>query len=168
MTPQIGDFGLFIGSDYVSRAIRFGEWLNGSKFTQYTHAVIRVSNDILVEAAPGGARTVSISHYPVGQMTWSSWPLTDEQRAKVSVASYACVGTPYSYLDYVALAAHRLHIPAPHLRAYIESSRHMICSQLVDYTYQQAGVAMFEDNRWPGYVTPADLAEVLTGPLAQS
>jgi hypothetical protein len=37
----------------------------------------------------------------------------------------------------------------------------MICSQLVDFCYAKAGVRLFADNRWEGYVTPADLAGLL-------
>ena len=40
----------------------------------------------------------------------------------------------------------------------------MICSQLVDYCYLMAGVHLFNDGRWPGYVTPEDLANVIADP----
>ncbi len=44
---------------------------------------------------------------------------------------------------------------------YVASSKHMICSQLVDFVYMQSGIHLFNDGRWPGYVTPADLASLL-------
>ena len=65
-------------------------------------------------------------------------------------------GTRYSFLDYDALAMHRLGIYVPGLRGYIADSRHMICSQLCDRAYDLGGVHLF-DNRWEGYVTPGDL-----------
>ncbi len=37
----------------------------------------------------------------------------------------------------------------------------MICSQLVDQSYQDAGVHLFSDGRWSGYVTPGALFERL-------
>jgi hypothetical protein len=37
----------------------------------------------------------------------------------------------------------------------------MICSQLVDQCYQDAGVHLFADGRWPGDVTPADLYRLI-------
>ena len=64
-------------------------------------------------------------------------------------------------MDYFALALHRLGIPAPELKRYIGSSKHLICSQLVDLVYAEAGIHLFTDNRWPGYVTPADLANLI-------
>jgi hypothetical protein len=87
--------------------------------------------------------------------------LTEPQRAAIVKKALACKGIPYSAIDYVALAMHRLHLPAPGLREYIESSEHLICSQLVDMCYRLAGVHLFSDNRWPGYVTPADLANLI-------
>ena len=71
------------------------------------------------------------------------------------------MGVPYSFADYAALAAHRLHIPAPGLREFIGSSKSMICSQLVDQCYVDAGVHLFRDSRWPGFVTPAALAGLI-------
>jgi hypothetical protein len=68
-------------------------------------------------------------------------------------------------LDYLALVAHRLHIPAPGLRQFIADTGHMICSQLVDEVYRRAGLIMFGDGRWPGYVTPGGLISVLNGPV---
>jgi hypothetical protein len=71
------------------------------------------------------------------------------------------VGTPYSFLDYVAIAAHRFHLPIPGLKRFIASTRHEICSALVDEVYRRAGFALFSDARWPGYVVPAALWEAL-------
>ncbi len=71
---------------------------------------------------------------------------------------YAAAEADYSFLDYLALAAHRYRLPVPGLRTYIKSTGHLICSQLVDACYQAAGVQLFDDHRWNGYVTPSDLA----------
>lgn len=35
---------------------------------------------------------------------------------------------------------------------------------LVDQIYLDADLHMFNDGRWPGYVSPAALRQVLTGP----
>lgn len=94
---------------------------------------------------------------------WSSgaFDLSGSQRERVISASLSLTGTPYSFLDYAALSAHRLHIPAPHLKKYIADTGHLICSQLCDEVYYRAGIHLFVDGRWPGYVTPADLAELI-------
>jgi len=165
MTSRPGDFGLLIGDDFVGRLIRVGEWLNGDGFSQYSHAVVLLDDDTILEAEPGGARIRPVTEYPVGQVVWSSWPLSGAARYSIVLHARELLGTPYSFLDYVALAARRLHIPAPGLRRYIKSTGHLICSQLVDEAYGRAGLPMFTDGRWPGDVTPADLGRVLTGPV---
>ena len=165
--PKPGDFGLVAISGEVGRLIRFGQWLNGDGFRDYQHAVLALSNGELIEAEPGagGARIRPQSEYDGTNIIWSDWALTDAKRAELDVAGRACEGVPYSALDYGALAAHRLHIPVPGLRKYIASTGHQICSQLVDQIYQDAGLAMFADGRWPGYVTPLALLRALHGPV---
>jgi uncharacterized protein YycO len=162
MTPQPGDFAVIPISGPVGTLISIGEFLNGSGFGDYDHAEIYVGNNQTMGAYPGGARLVDL---PADQSGWL-WStghitLTGEERTWIVSQAVACKGVPYSSLDYFALAAHRFHIPAPQLKDYISDTKHMICSQLVDYCYMQAGVHLFTDNRWPGYVTPADLAKVI-------
>ena len=72
-------------------------------------------------------------------------------------------GVGYSFLDYTAIGMHANHIPAPGLRHYIETTRHMICSQLGDQCRQDGGSHLFDDGRWPGYVTPLDIGLLLEG-----
>jgi hypothetical protein len=162
MNPRPGDFGLTRITGYVGTLIRIGQWLNGDGWRDYQHAFIVVGDTRVIEAQPGGARYNSLSAYP--DAAYSSWPLTAEQRARIVWTAVDMKGTPYSALDYFALALRRFHIPAPWLRRYIESSKHDICSQLVDACYQAAGVQLFTDGRWNGYVTPLALDQVLEGP----
>lgn len=163
--PLPGDFGLVKMGGEAGRLIRIGQWLNGDGFADYEHAFIYAGDGQIVEAEPGGAKCVPL-HYD--GVLWSTGiprqlrPFGD-QRAAIVKAARGYTGTPYSFADYLALAAHRLHIPAPGLREYIASSGHMICSQLVDQCYQDAGVHLFDDGRWPGYVTPGSLYDVLKG-----
>ena len=164
-TPRPGDFGLLIGNDTIGRLIRVGEWLNGDGFSLYSHAFVLLDDDTILEAEPGGARIRPVGEYPDSLVAWSSWDLTGGQRAAVVAAARPMLGVPYSFADYLALATHRLRIPAPGLRRFVASSGHMICSQLVDEAYRRAGLRMFADGRWPGDVTPADLTRVLTGPV---
>lgn len=163
--PKMGDFGLITGRDPVGRLIRLGEWVNGDGFSLFSHAIVLLDDNTILEAEPGGARIRPVTEYPVGDVTWSDWPLTDAERSLVVIRARSLLDTPYSFLDYAALATHRLHIPAPGLHSYIASTHHMICSQLVDEAYKRAGLAMFADGRWPQDVTPADLEAVLHGPL---
>jgi len=68
-------------------------------------------------------------------------------------------GTGYSFLDYDALAAKRLHLYPlyPLLRERITSQHTMICSQTADEFVNRMGGWVFDDRRWPGDVTPGAL-----------
>jgi cell wall-associated NlpC family hydrolase len=158
--PQPGDFAVVRVNGDVGRLIRLGQWLYGRGYADFEHAFVLVEDGQVVEAEPGGARLAPLSEYDGRRIEWSTGriALTDWQRARIVTAAEDYVGTPYSAADYFALAAHHLHLPGgPLLRRYVADSRHMICSQLVDQCYQDAGVKLFNDQRWPGFVTPADL-----------
>jgi hypothetical protein len=142
--------------------VRFGQWLNGAHYAAagFEHAFVVITVDgMTMEAQPGGAAIGSVHHHP--DAVYYSCP--DEARSAVCREAFSLKGTPYSFADYAALAALRLHItPLDHaLERYVASSGHMICSQLVDCAYQRAGVQLFDDHRMPGDVTPADLYELI-------
>ncbi|MCQ4040672.1 hypothetical protein ACFOSC_22200 [Streptantibioticus rubrisoli] len=160
--PLPGDIGLTQIPGSCGVFIRIGQWVNGNGFADYEHAFLVLPDGRLLQAEPGGARMASLEEYS-GKHTLYAYPagLTDQQRAAICAAAAAYVGVPYSFLDYAAIAAHRFQLPVPGLRRYVASTRHMICSQLVDQCYQDAGVHLFNDNRWPGYVTPEALYDLL-------
>lgn len=162
--PQPGDFCVVNTGARFTRLIEFGEWLNGNGFGPYDHAVIcsRVTNGVIwiVEAQPGGAVEVPW-HYEDRPHLWSTGLIEPCPAAGAAAQKY--VGVDYSFLDYDALAAHRLHIPVPGLQGYIAATGHMICSQLVDQSRLDGGSHLFTDNRWPGYVTPMNLDHLLEG-----
>jgi uncharacterized protein YycO len=160
--PLPGDVGLTQIHGPVGAFIRVGQWANGNGFADYEHAFLVLPDGRLLQAEPGGARMASLEEY-VGGHTLYAYPvgLTDEQRVAICTAAARHVGVPYSFLDYAAIGAHRFRLPVPGLRRYVASTRHMICSQLVDQCYQDAGVHLFNDNRWPGYVTPEALYDLL-------
>jgi len=162
--PLPGDFAVVRMDGHVGRLIRLGQWLNGDGFADFEHAFVYVGDGELVEAQPGGAELLPITVYDGRPTRWSTGrtALTDEQRSAVVAAARGYIGVPYSVADYFALAAHRFHLPiGPLIKGYVASTKHMICSQLVDQCYRDAGVQLFADGRWPGYVTPADLANLL-------
>ncbi|MEV0372938.1 hypothetical protein AB0I10_24460 [Streptomyces sp. NPDC050636] len=160
--PLPGDIGLTQISGITGRLIRLGQWLNGDGFADYQHAFLVLPDDRLLEAVPGGARVRPLAQYTGANVLYvCPERLTEQQRTAICDAATRYVGVPYSFLDYLAIAAHRFHIPLPGLRRYIASTRHMICSQLVDQCYLDAGVHLFADGRWPGYVTPMALYELL-------
>jgi hypothetical protein len=157
-TPRPGDIGLTSVQGPVGALLRFGQWLNGDGFAVWEHAFLVLPGDRLIEAQPGGARIGQLAEYDGRPVVYLSPPgLVPDRRWAICDAAEQYVGVGYGWLDYLALAAHRFHLPVPGLRRYIANSRRMICSQLVDQAYADAGVPLFADGRWPGYVTPADL-----------
>lgn len=161
--PRWGDFRLTHVSSTTGTLIRIAQILNGSGFGDYEHAQVYVGPSYIhlgtgwfVEAELNGARK---ARYPLNEGYWSSgcFPLTWHQRTDICNAAESYVGVGYSLADYLALALHRFAVPFPELKQYIATSGHMICSQLVDQCYLDAGVHLFDDGRWPGYVTPGDL-----------
>ncbi|MFI5814892.1 hypothetical protein ACIA7S_28535 [Streptomyces sp. NPDC051643] len=168
-TPQPGDIGLTSITGAVGKLIRFGQWLNGDGFGLYQHAFIvlppeRPGGELrLVEAMPGGAIVRPLSVYDDRHVLYvSPAGLTAAQRKAIGDCALKYRDVPYSFLDYLALAAHRFHLPVPRLRRYIRATGHQICSQLADRAYLDAGIPLFADGRWEGYVTPMALANELS------
>jgi hypothetical protein len=173
MTPQPGDYACRNMGGTPGKLISVGEWLDGSGFSIYDHAEVYVGMPnkngpygYTMGAYPGGARLVPLQLEQLNDgngFLWSTGKteMTGEQRSLIVATAMTCEGVGYSAADYFAIAAHRLHVPVPGLREYIGDTGHMICSQMVDFCYMRAGVHLFTDGRWPGYVTPADLANLL-------
>lgn len=159
MTPQPGDIGLVNIKGDVGKLIRIGQWLNGDGFSNYEHAFVLVEDKMIVEARPQGAVHVPMCHNWMATL-WL--PCPPQYRDGVVKAALELVGTPYSFADYLAIAALRLHIPSRALRRYVASSKHMICSQLADEAARRGGWDLFLDGRPPQDVTPGDLWELAT------
>jgi hypothetical protein len=169
LTPYVlqpGDIAVCSFPGPVDALIRAGQWANGDGDGDHAHAFIFIGDGLIAEARPGGACILHLQDTDYRNILWSHprVTMTAAQRTKVVASArwYVLQHTGYSWVDYAALGAHRLHIPAPHLRAYIAGSTHMICSQLADQCALEAGVHLFDDGRWPGYVTPGDLARLFT------
>lgn len=159
-TPLPGDIGLASIPGNVGRLIRLGQCLNGDGYRDLEHAfvVVEAGSDVkIVEAEPGGARFVPL-HYD--NVLWLRCP--SQYGPAVAAAARELIGTPYSFLDYLALAAVRLHLPSRRIRSYVANTGHMICSQLADEAARRGGWHLFDDGRLPQDVTPGDLARLAT------
>lgn len=145
--------------------IRIAQWANGNGFGQYEHAAMFIGNDTIVEAQSGGVALANVHRYDGNDTFWSTGIIVNSvfTQNALCAAAKGYVGVPYSWLDYAAIAAHHLHLlPATDaLKNYVATSKHMICSQVVDQCYQDAKVPLFTDNRWAGFVTPGDLYQLL-------
>jgi hypothetical protein len=169
--PNVGDFEVMHIGGEGGRLIHLGEILNGSGFADFEHARLYLGDGKVVQAEPGGATIVPFDLHDGGM--WSTGIITPPASMRPLIAKYGYQcgphdgqpGVGYSALDYFALGAHRLRLhPLDNLlKARVASSQHLICSQLVDWCYMMAGFQLFDDKRWPGYVTPTDLANLITG-----
>jgi hypothetical protein len=162
MSPAPGTIGLVKMSAPAARWIRLGQLLNGDGFEDFEHAFVYLGDagtgnirNGIIEAAPGGSRIVPL-HYD--NVHWCEGIASLlPAGADVPGAARGLAGVPYSFADYAALVAHRLRLPVPGLREFIAASGHQICSQLADELYLRLGAHVFDDGRWPGYVTPGSL-----------
>src|SRR5215469_10450826 len=135
-------------------AIRLGQALSRGGFNVFDHAVIcsRVSRDgtvYIVEALPSGAKE-TLWHYDDHDHIWSTGVV--KTSAKAGKAAMTYVDRPYSWLDYAAIAARAWHLWVPGLRHYTASTKHLTSGQLVERAELDAGIQLFGDRRWPGYV----------------
>jgi hypothetical protein len=165
------DFQLVRTGGAGGKVIRLLQWANGDGFADYEHVRLYLGPGLhsgagwgsFFEEQPGGA--VIADHQLDGDgLFWSTGriTLTHEQRVKICAAArkYAAAKTGYSDLDYAALAAKRLNIPAPGLDAYIRATGHMICSQAICRCYWDGDAPLYDD--WTGDETPADLYNRIT------
>jgi hypothetical protein len=147
---QPGDFGVVRTTGWAGTLIR---WVTRSKVN---HAFILVDGQV-IEGRPAGAGYASLKSYPV--VEWSHLPLTDEQRAAIVARAKAHIGAPYSWVDVVAIGLADLfgwHVPVS-VRQRLARKDRLMCSQLVDLCYHEAGIELFTDGRPPGDVSPGDL-----------
>ena len=124
--------------------------------TKWRHAGVYVGDGDVIEAEPGGARLAALSEYDTDPVLWLRCP--PQYGPAVAAAALALKGTPYSFLDYLAITDHTLHIPFPGLEAFVRSTNHEMCSALADLAAQRGGWVLYNDLRWNGYVRPIDLA----------
>lgn len=156
--PQPGDFGLVPISGTGGKLIALGQLLIGVP-SKYQHAFILLDDNQIAQAEPGGVEIRPLSIYRNTKVKWSSYPLTAAERAAIVRFAREHVGTPYSWLDYVAIGLHRWKMPSSLLRKYVHDTGHMICSQFVAEAYAVGGYPL--GKRAPQEMTPGDLDKLL-------
>lgn len=123
------------------------------------HVGVVVDGGRLVQAMPKGAEVVTLDkRHWTGDITFIRPNYRSEYTAPaVARAALRYVGTPYSFLDYAAIAGLHLGIKNGPIRRYVRTSQHMICSQLADQALADAGWHVFDDGRLAQDVTPVAL-----------
>ncbi len=157
--PKPGTIGLAKIGGALGAAIRAGQALSGD-LSMWTHAFVVVDDERVIEAQPGGARYASLDHYmqPGQAVFLVGWyELNEAQVRELQAHAERLIGTPYSFLDYLSLAALSVGVKLPLTRRRVQSSGHLICSQLADLMLLNLGVHLFDDGRLSMDITPGDL-----------
>jgi hypothetical protein len=160
--PRVGMklFGKhFSVPNLVGWAIRLCTW------SRYCHAFVYIGGGEIIEAQPGGACVSQLTEYAGMPSVWSQDALSVVERAKVVSEAKALLGTPYGWLDLVAILFVRtLRLPVPWLVRRVLDEATAICSQLVAMSGVHAGIMSWLCGQpHPQLVTPGDLARRCKG-----
>lgn len=151
-TPAPGEYGVVRTKGFVAWAIRL--------FTrsQVNHAFIVLEDGhSIVEAQAVGAVVADLSKWDGHLIVYSRIHANPLTAAAVITAARGLLGRRYNFLDLVALALLLLGRRWDWLLERAQRSDRLICSQLVDRAFRDAGQALFDDGRPDGEVTPGDL-----------
>jgi hypothetical protein len=177
--PIPGSFGLAVISGKTGKLVRWGQNIVEGRETHFTHAFLVLDNQQVIEAEPGGAQINSIDRYLDGDVLFSDAPIRNEVARAKALYDHPLVndvyeerlrervvdmgrglkGIPYNYLDYLAIGLEHFHIRPKLVTNRVRRQDRLICSQLVDFIYNFAGIHLFNDGRLPQDVTPADLEQ---------
>ncbi len=151
--------------------VTFGQWLlaqTAPDERDIDHVFIVTGNDEngirIVQAMPSGAEEITIGvehwteHYLYVRPPYTEYGIFTNDVVR---AARKYIGTPYSFIDYVAIAHWHQGFKGGPIRRYVTDSGHMICSQLVDQVLTDVGMHVFTDGRLPQDVMPVELCRKL-------
>lgn len=149
------------------------------KTSRVNHAFLYVGGGMIVEMEPRGAVLTRL-HYKPDSIIWSTGKirLNRDQRHTICDTAHLFVAEKigYGWLDIVCIAlaqkragsSLRANLPIDRqpwfwrkVLGRVESLRQLICSQSVDVAYETGDRRLFGDGRFPGLVSPQDLAGLL-------
>lgn len=158
--PKLGSYGVVSHSQgTISAGIRL------ITRSRYSHAFVVISDTEVIESAARGAILSPLAKYtgrPAGQIAYNDdEPIPDGMRSDIADHARWFAGTPYGYVDIAAVLLASLGLRWKWLARIVDNQHRMICSQLADFAYQEAGVQLFDDGRLPQNVVPGDLVDRL-------
>ena len=160
--PTPGAYLVIQTHSLMAQGIRLGCALGGT-WSRFNHAAIYAGGHVVIEANPAGVQERPLDEYDPSQWCASRIPLTRWEQEKVLGYARSKIGTPYGWLDIVALAAVQFDHCPTWLERTAEGDDRLVCSQLVAYAYAAAGVPVVPGDPWR--VTPGALADaILTQP----
>ena len=153
MTP--GQYVVFHSTGWGARLIQLGT------LSYFNHTGVLDENLSLIEAQPGGVVVTPASEWQKRD-DWvvSRIKLSDEESAQIVSCAKSYIGTPYGWLDIVALALVALGIRPKWLDNFAQRDDALVCSQLVAIAYDEADLTFRGQDPWT--VTPGDLALAIT------
>lgn len=163
--PPIGAFGTVRTPGFVGTQIRL--FTRSRVNHAFVYIGVHEGQPSVVEAHAAGARISPLSDRYRNDGDWSdelSLHIAQEDGRRgqlIADAAISLVGCGYGFLDILALGLAQFGVRIGWLRRWIAQSDRLICSQLVDKAYYQAGVHLFPDHRWPQDVTPGDLDQLI-------
>lgn len=162
-TPKPGDIGLSYSRSFIGKMVRVAQSLVGD-WAVYSHAFIVLEDGYILEALPKGAKINRLDKYDLETTAFSRFGLTDEQRNKICTEARKLEGTPYSWLDFLAIGIKHYckldHSLFRWIDRRVRDSGKMICSQLVAESYKRAGLDL-DPTDGPQYLTPGDLSQII-------
>ena len=166
---QSGDVFLTKGNSFVSKAIRFLTRDKGESRTEVNHVGVvvvdgNVQNAVIVEASSKVVRRTMNSYYKSKNTKVAVYRyrnLTDTEEDIIADYSESMVGAKYGYLKIVAHFLDWCLGGVYFFRRFAQMERYPICSWIVAYAYQDAGLgfgvranAASPDDIWDWVVKP--------------
>ncbi|MFF8831317.1 hypothetical protein [Streptomyces sp. NPDC015131] len=160
--PPAGTVILTQIEGWVGAVVRALQAMNGD-VSPWTHVAVSLGDGTVFEAQPGGAVITPWSQYQFRPVALLRFVRDEHQARQVVDECRRRVGAGYNYTTYFYLAAYRLRLPVLTriLRARVERSDKMICSQAADDVHRVHGIHIFNDGRLPFDVTPGDFARLM-------
>lgn len=149
------------GDYFVVRTRGWFAWLiRRVTRSPYNHAAIvyDAARKVTIEAEPRGACLGWLPFYDKCAVAYSTLDLTDAQRSTIIHKAASLMGTPYGWLDLVALGLLQYHFRPRWVKRIVDRRGALVCSQLVALCYLEAGIRLSRDPECDLDVTPGDLA----------